>query len=373
MEALGQLTGGIAHDSNNLLTVILGNAEVLAEEITDPRLRDLAQQIEAAAERGSDLNQKLLAFGRRQSLKPTFINPDEVITNLAVLLKRAIGEHIELRTVVSGGQALALVDRTQLESAILNLAVNARDAMTGGGTLTIEAEEICNSQGEAEYIHITVKDTGTGMPPEVLERVWEPFFTTKEIGKGSGLGLAMVYGFVEQSGGHVSITSAVGEGTSVTILLPVAKQEARTDQPLPSGKAVLPSGSGTILVLEDDADVRRYATSTLLSLGYKVLEAPDGEAALELLRHEPRVDLLFSDIVLPRGMNGLELARKARALRPNLHVIFASGYPEDVFKTHGHPHEETILIAKPYKRAALAEAVRRTLDPLGKEAVARAS
>jgi CheY-like chemotaxis protein len=261
---------------------------------------------------------------------------------------------------------VAVADRTQLESALLNLSVNARDAMQDGGTLTIATSEVAAPSGEAEYVQIKVTDTGTGIPPEALEHVFEPFFTTKEVGKGTGLGLAMVYGFAQQSGGHVHIESKVGEGTSVTIVLPAAKDLRRSDRTSVSGPAPLPGGTETVLVVEDSAGVRRYATSTLLSLGYQVLEAPDGEAALEILRENDTVRLLFTDVVLPKGIDGVELARRAQAMRPGLKVLLTSGYSEDVFRRQGRPGADAPLIQKPYRRAALADAIRDVLG--GKEA-----
>jgi signal transduction histidine kinase/ActR/RegA family two-component response regulator len=360
MEAVGQLTGGIAHDFNNLLTIILGNAEALSEEANDPHLKALADLILAPAERGSDLNKKLLAFGRRQSLRPKPVSLDEVVGSLAPLLKRTLGEHIELVTSGSTGKAAALADRTELESSILNLAVNARDAMPDGGTLSIEVEEVESPSGGTEYVSLTVKDTGTGMTPEVLTHAFDPFFTTKEVGRGSGLGLAMVHGFVEQSGGHVTIRSEEGVGTCVTIVLPAAKGQEEVFQAAASNTSN-DRGRGSILVVEDEPDVRRYVTSTLLALSYRVTEAADGEAALALLRQSPGVDLLFTDVVLPKGINGLELARRAQAFNPALKVLLTSGYPEEAYRRHGRPSEDTPLLLKPYKRVQLARAIQRAL------------
>jgi PAS domain S-box-containing protein len=360
METVGQLTGGIAHDFNNLLTVILGNAEVLTEELAHPQLKDLAAQVLTAAERGAELNQKLLAFGRRQSLKPRPVRLDEVTEGVVPLLKRTLGEHIELVTRGSTMEATALVDRTQLESAILNLAVNARDAMPDGGTLTIEVEGVESPNGETEYVSLTVQDSGIGMPENVLEHAFEPFFTTKEVGKGSGLGLAMVHGFVEQSGGYVTIRSSLGAGTSVTIVLPAAKGHAAVDE-APAPRSYSERGRGGVLVVEDEPDVRRYATATLLGLGYYVTEAPDAETALKVLNNDPAIELLFTDVVLPKGINGLELARRAQVLRPQLKVLLTSGYPEEAYRRFGRPSEATALLPKPYKRAQLARAIQRAL------------
>jgi signal transduction histidine kinase len=302
MEAVGQLTGGIAHDFNNLLTVILGNAEILSDETEDSRVKELADLVLAAAERGSDLTRKLLAFGRRQSLRPKPVRLDEVVDGIAPLLRRTLGENIALVATGTTSAATALVDRTELESAILNLAVNARDAMPDGGTLTLEVERVECPQGETEYVSLTVQDTGTGMTPEVLKHAFESFFTMKEVGRGSGLGLAMVHGFVEQSGGHVTIRSQVGAGTSVTIVLPAA-HAAEVASEARAADAAERSGSGSILVVEDEPDVRRYATSTLLAFGYQVIEAPDAETALATLKQGGHIDLLFTDVVLPNAIN----------------------------------------------------------------------
>jgi PAS domain S-box-containing protein len=369
METVGQLTGGIAHDFNNLLTVVIGNTELLSDEAENPRVKELADMALAAAERGAELNQKLLAFGRRQSLRPKPVRLDEVVVGMAPLLRRTLGEHIDLRTAGSTLQATALVDRALLESAVLNLAVNARDAMPDGGTLMLEVEEVENSSGVVEFVSLTVKDTGTGMAPEVLERVFEPFFTTKEVGKGSGLGLAMVHGFVEQSGGHVTIKSKVGSGTSVTILLPAAAEVASTDERTASRTAA-PEGRAKVLVVEDEPDVRRYATTTLSALGYQVIEAADGVAALDALKQDAEIKLLFSDVVLPKGISGLELARRAQATRPALKVLLTSGYSEEACRRFGQTSEETSLLPKPYKRAELAGAIQRAL---GSEARADAA
>jgi CheY-like chemotaxis protein len=345
------------------MTVVLGNAEILQEQLTEGPLKELAQQVLAAAERGSDLNQKLLAFGRRQSLRPKAVRLDEVVHGIAPLLRRTLGEHIELETGGSISRAIALVDRTQLESAILNLAVNARDAMPEGGTLRLEIEEVASSGGNVEYVSLTVLDTGTGIPPDVLGHVFEPFFTTKQVGKGSGLGLAMVHGFVEQSGGHVTIQSEVGHGTAVTILLPAAPPTDLLLDP-PSSGVPVPSGRAKVLVVEDEADVRRYATSTLLALGYQVVEAADGVAALDVLKQDARVELLFSDVVLPNGISGLELVRRAQVFRPALRVLLTSGYPEEAYQRQGRPYDDTPLLPKPYNRVRLAQAVQAALKPL---------
>jgi signal transduction histidine kinase/ActR/RegA family two-component response regulator len=368
MEAVGQLTGGIAHDFNNLLTVILGNAEVLVEDQPDSAgTRELARMILEAAEQGADLTQKLLAFGRRQSLKTEHLKLGDAVSGMTPLLRRAIGEHIDLRTEFTGAGAYALTDKALLESAILNLVVNARDAMPQGGTLTIKTGERQAAKGERNLtlgtpvVYLTVSDTGTGMPPEVLARAFEPFFTTKEVGKGSGLGLSMVYGFAEQSGGHVHINSKVGQGTSITVVLPAAQTQASEAEPVDEQKPAA-RGRERVLVVEDEPHVLQYVSSQLRRLGYQVTAASTGAEAIMLLQHRSRFDIIFTDVVLPRGMSGIEVARQARSIDPNLKVLLTSGYPEEVFEQHGRPDEHTRLLRKPFKSKDLAAALRETLD-----------
>jgi PAS domain S-box-containing protein len=368
IQTVGQLTGGIAHDFNNLLAVILGNAEIIAENPADPALAyGLAQQIVQAAERGSDLTQKLLAFGRRQSLKPERLKLKQVVEGMEPLLHRTLGEHIELRTDLRDSALAALTDRTLLESAILNLAVNARDAMPQGGTLTIRTGQRAAGPGEGALpigqavVYVTVADTGTGMTPEVLARVFEPFFTTKDIGKGSGLGLSMVYGFAQQTGGHVSIESRLGVGSAVTIVLPaitMADVEAREGSGTPKRSA----HGERILVVEDEPSVLQFVTSQLVGLGYEVEAVSTGPDALELLMRDRNFDLLFTDVVMPKGISGIELAKRARQLKPALKVLLTSGYSEDAFEQHGRPEEGTLLLRKPYRRKELAETMLRVLS-----------
>jgi PAS domain S-box-containing protein len=365
MEAMGALTGGVAHDFNNLLTVILGNSEILAEDVEDPAQRSLARVIQNAAETGADLTQRLLAFARRQSLELEPVKVDEVLGGMIGLLRRTIGEHIELRTEFRGA-GTTLVDKSLLESALLNLVVNAKDAMPQEGTLTIATGEGVagprdgNLPASQPVVFITIADTGTGMPPEVIERVFEPFFTTKEIGKGTGLGLSMVYGFAQQSGGHVRIDSKPGQGTVVTILLrAVAAAPART------GSAPVPEpvrrGQGRVLLVEDAPSVRVFIRTQLQGLGYEVTDVGDGPSALQLLRMGAPFDLLLTDVVLPKGMSGVEIAREAQALIPSLKVLRTSGYSEEVFQTHGRPKGDTPLLRKPFRRRELSEAVRQAL------------
>jgi len=335
MEAIGQLTGGVAHDFNNLLTVILGNLQLLGECVADDEnARKLVDSALRAGFRGADLTQRLLAFSRKQPLasKPTDIN--KCVTGAAELIRRTLGENIEIETVLSGGLWRAMIDENQLETALLNLAINSRDAMPDAGKLTIETmnshldQEYAKHKTEVtpgQYVMITVSDTGSGMSPEVLKRVFEPFFTTKEVGKGTGLGLSMIYGFVKQSGGHVAIYSEPGEGTSVKLYLPRATSTGAHVTAPPQEKA-MPAGSETILVVEDDPDVRAYVASALGVLGYTILKAEDGPSALALMKENPDVDLLFTDVVLPGGMNGRELADEIEKLNSDIKVLFTSGY-----------------------------------------------
>jgi signal transduction histidine kinase/ActR/RegA family two-component response regulator len=368
MEAVGQLTGGIAHDFNNLLTVMLGNAELIVEGQTNSAtVRDLAQMIMEAAQQGADLTQKLLAFGRRQSLKSEPVKLGDAVSGVTPLLRRALGEHIDLRTEFSGSNACALTDKALLESAILNLVVNARDAMPGGGSIAIKTGERQAEAGErnlepgTRVVYLTVSDTGTGMPPEVIARAFEPFFTTKEVGKGSGLGLSMVYGFAEQSGGYVSIASKEGEGTSITIVLPATQAPALADEPDRDMQSAV-RGEERVLVVEDEPHVLQFVSSLLRRLGYRVTAASTGAEAIMLLQQRSSFDLVFTDVVLPRGMSGIEVARQARVIDPHIRVLLTSGYAEEVFEQHGRPDEHTRLLSKPYKSRELARAVREALD-----------
>ncbi|HEU0070309.1 MAG TPA: PAS domain S-box protein [Alphaproteobacteria bacterium] len=372
MEAVGQLSGGIAHDFNNLLTVILGNAEVLAESLkARPDLEALINSIMLAAERGGELTQRLLAFSRRQTLQPTNIDCSRLVQRMQQLLRRTLRENIAIRIEVEEGLWAAFADPGQLESAILNLSLNAQDAMPSGGSLTIATQNIRLDDGyqalnpevpPGRYILIAVTDTGTGMPPEVKARVFEPFFTTKEVGKGSGLGLSMVYGFVKQSNGHVSIYSEPGLGTTIRLYLPAPSGAEKGDELPPESGATSLAGSETILVVEDDPFVRAYAVSSLRALGYTVVMAADGREALEQLATSAALDLLFTDVVMPNGINGWELAHEARNLRPALKVLLTSGYALETLEAHGHLHPGLAVLNKPYRRTLLAKRIREVLD-----------
>jgi PAS domain S-box-containing protein len=376
LEALGQLTGGVAHDFNNLLTVILGNAEFLADELEgNTDLRGLALSIQHAAERGAGLNNRLLAFARRQALEPKVTEVNMLIGGMDPLLRRTLGEHIEIETVRGGGLWRALVDPAQLEAALLNLCINARDAMPQGGRLTIETANTHLDRAYAahhdevvagQYVMIAVTDTGSGMTPEVIARAFEPFFTTKDVGKGSGLGLSMVYGFAKQSGGHIKIYSELGQGTVVKLYLPRTLQPQH-EVPTPS-IAHARGGTECILLVEDDDLVRDHVSDQLRTFGYRVVAVANGPEALEALRQIADFDLLFTDVVMPRGLNGRQLAAQARLLRPSLPVLFTSGYTENAIIHHGRLDPGVHLLPKPYRREELGQKVREVLDEARTEA-----
>jgi PAS domain S-box-containing protein len=372
MEAVGQLTGGVAHDFNNLLTVVLGSLQILASELRDhPTAPELIEAATKAARRGAELNRTLLAFSRRQRLAPAAVAVKDLIEGMAGMLDRTLGEHIQVMVHSRANLPAAMADPAQLETALLNLAVNARDAMGDGGTLTIETastyldEHYASLEADVRpgpYVLIAVSDTGTGMTPEVRRRAFEPFFTTKETGKGSGLGLAMVYGFVKQSGGHLKIYSEAGHGTTVKIYLPTCDG---TIESVASALATMqpnPTGNETILVVEDEEDVRALVCRLLAGLGYHVLKAGDGKTALELLQREPAIALLFTDVVLPGGMNGPELARNAHQLAPNIKVLYTSGYTGNAIQQLDALGSDVSLLSKPYRIEELARKVRNALD-----------
>jgi PAS domain S-box-containing protein len=369
MEAIGQLTGGLAHDFNNLLTVITGNLEMLEASLEKPAQRELLQEAQDAALDGAKLTGQLLAFGRRQPLNPQLADIGQIVADFADLLRRTLGEAIELRTIVTGSPHLAVVDASQLQNALLNLVINARDAMERGGRLTIE---ISQARLDADYAQmypevrtgryglIAVTDTGAGMSEEVRQRAFEPFFTTKAMGAGTGLGLSMVYGFVKQSGGH-QLYSEPERGTSVRIFLPSADTtaQAKESSAQEAHAAALPRGSQTILVVEDDARVRRVTVARLRSLGYQVIEADNGKAALAALAGHPELALIFTDVVMPGGMNGDELAEAALVQRPDVKILFTSGYAEPAIATQGMG--AGAWLKKPYTAAELAHKIQEVL------------
>jgi PAS domain S-box-containing protein len=370
MEAVGQLTGGIAHDFNNLLTVIIGNLELASgHRSTDPFLASCAQQALEAAERGASLTHRLLAFSRQQPLQPVRTDLREVIRGMSDLLRRTLGEDIEIEFRLADDLWPELADKVQVESALLNLAINSRDAMPEGGKLTIEAANVKLDAEYAErnagveqgdYVMLAVTDTGSGMPPEVVERAFDPFFTTKEMGKGTGLGLSMIYGFARQSGGHLKIYSETGHGTTVRLYLPRAAKV----QPAAAKPSVPPQehrGNETILAVEDEEAVLKLAVRNLRSMGYVVIEAADAAQAIELLGGDQPIDLLFTDVVLPGGMTGRQLADEARALRPDIRVLFTSGYTQNSIVHQGKLDPGVHLLSKPYRRDVLGRKIREVL------------
>ncbi len=374
MEAVGQLTGGIAHDFNNMLAAVIGNLQILGDHLMDnakaKRPLDIAFR---AASRAADLTHRLLAFSRQQHLEPEFIELPGMLGGMDGLLRSSLTEAIELVVRVADDLPPIWADPAQLENAILNLAINARDAMPDGGRLVIDAANIEIDGRSAtrlpgvkpnSYVALSVTDTGVGIPPHIQKRVFEPFFTTKEVGQGTGLGLSTIYGLMKQLGGHLSLYSEEGQGTCVTLYLPITDTSDTTGTVVPAispDRTAYPGGAETILVVEDDSDVRETAMALLEDLGYRVLAAADGPAALELLQAHDTVDLLFTDIVMPKGMSGLDLAREAASRNPDIKVLCTSGYSEKLER--GAPPDQRIdWIGKPYLQEALAEKVRQVLD-----------
>ncbi|WP_342394740.1 PAS domain S-box protein [Sinorhizobium garamanticum] len=371
LEAVGRLTGGIAHDFNNLLTVILGNAEVLAERLSeDKSLRHLAEMTSAAAQRGADLVHRLLAFARRQALEPQVVDLNSLLKDMDGLLRRALSAEIEIEFIQSADLWNALVDPSGLETAILNLCLNARDAMPRGGRLTIETGNLSLNQNYADcgaeiapgqYVVVTISDTGIGMQPQILARAFEPFFTTKETGKGSGLGLSMVFGFAKQSNGHVKIYSEPGRGTTVKIYLPRAVRGEEETRSSPE-KAVVPQGTEKILLVEDNGLVLSYVAAQLENFGYRIIAAGNGQEASDILREVSDIDLLFTDVIMPGGLNGGQLAEEARRIRPEIPILFTSGYTEDFITHQGGLDPGLHFLKKPYRPRELAAKIRLILD-----------
>lgn len=370
LEAIGHLTGGIAHDFNNLLTVIIGNASLLNEQNELPaHLRECTEMIVSAANRGAELTQRMLAFARRQALEPRVIKLNNLISGMEILMRRTLGDHIKIVLQCDPLAGQVLIDPVQMESALLNLALNARDAMPGGGRLTFitsklhltaDASTPYQTLKAGSYIVLEVRDTGTGIAPENLEKVFEPFFTTKPRGKGTGLGLSMVFGFIKQSGGHVDIHSELHRGTCVRILLPestsATTETCTTDRALPTT-----GGSETILVVEDDPLIRQYATNCLVSIGYNIISVEQSNQALSILDSAAAIDLLFTDVVMP-GMNGRQLAEYAQKERPTLKVLYTSGYTENAIVHEGRLDGGLHLLNKPYRPQELAQKIRAVLD-----------
>jgi PAS domain S-box-containing protein len=369
MEALGQLTGGVAHDFNNLLQVISSNLQLAAKDVAGhPRAEVRIQNALAGVWRGARLAQQLLAFGRRQALEPKVINVGRFIRGMDDMLRRTIGAEIEFETAISGGLWNTLVDPNQVENAVLNLAINARDAMPDGGKLTVEVGNAflddryaAGRQGvrPGQYVMLAVSDTGSGMPPEIVERVFEPFFSTKSEGKGSGLGLSMVYGLVKQSGGHVEIYSEVGNGTTVKLYFPRALESE--DVVIDISSMPLQGGTETILVVEDNEEVREGTVALLSDLGYRVLKARDGANAMGVIESGLPIDLLFTDVVMPGPLRSSDLARTAKERLPDLAVLFTSGYTENAIVHGGRLDPGVELLGKPYSRDQLARKIRHVL------------
>ena len=386
LKSVGQLTGGIAHDFNNLLTIILGNLDTLRRRLLIPspdqsgeeRAATLLKPVDYAlqgARSAAQLTQRLLAFARQQPLEPVKLDVNELVSGLTELLRRTLGERITLESVLAGGLWPSFADANQVEAALINLCVNARDAMPDGGKLTIETSNAYLDEAYADqfddvrpgqYVLLSVTDTGTGIAPEVLQRIFEPFFTTKPAGKGSGLGLAMVYGFVKQSGGHIRIYSELGEGTTVKIYLPRLTQVEETKAApaaKPAVESPLPHAAPqeALLVVEDNRQVREYAKTCLEELGYTIFEAGDTAGALRILESGERIDLLFTDVVLP-DESGRELSRHAVKLRPDLPILFTTGYTRNAIVHHGRLDADVKLLGKPYTQQDLARKIRELLD-----------
>jgi signal transduction histidine kinase/CheY-like chemotaxis protein len=386
LESVGQLTGGIAHDFNNHLTIILGNLDTLRRRLLilspdqsgEERAATLLKLVDYAlqgARSAAQLTQRLLAFARQQPLEPVKLDVNEHVSGLTELLRRTLGERITLESVLAGGLWPSFADANQVEAALINLCVNARDAMPDGGKLTIETSNAYLDEAYADqfddvrpgqYVLLSVTDTGTGIAPEVLQRIFEPFFTTKPAGKGSGLGLAMVYGFVKQSGGHIRIYSELGEGTAVKIYLPRLTQVEETKAApaaKPAVESPLPHATPqeALLVVEDNRQVREYAKTCLEELGYTVFEAGDTAGALRILESGERIDLLFTDVVLP-DESGRELSRYAEKLRPDLPILFTTGYTRNAIVHHGRLDADVKLLGKPYTQQDLARKIRELLD-----------
>jgi PAS domain S-box-containing protein len=372
MEAIGQLTGGIAHDFNNLLAIIQGNIELVQERVKgEPKLAEMIDYALRASERGASLTKRLLAYSRQQPLAPKPVDIAVLIAGMTDLLRRALGETIEVRTHMAPALWPSRIDPNELEHAMLNLAVNARDAMPSGGSLSIEAENTHLDAAYAEnnlevkpgaYVMIAITDTGAGMSKDVIDHVFEPFFTTKPVGQGSGLGLSMVYGFVKQSGGHIKLYSEPGHGTTIKLYLPRVAEHREAEPAVQEAPIAADPKSEVVLVVEDDPDVRKLVLGMVESLGYHTVSAIDGPSALEALERIGKIDLLFTDVVLPRGMNGAVLAKTAQERQAGLRVLYMSGYTRNAILHNGALDEGVQLITKPFRKADLALKLREVLS-----------
>ncbi|MGJ5034226.1 PAS domain S-box protein [Bradyrhizobium sp. HKCCYLRH3059] len=370
MEAVGQLTGGVAHDFNNILTVITGSIGILADAVSDrPELASVAKLIDDSADRGAQLTRQLLAFARKQPLQPTDLDVNALLNETAALLQPTLGAQIEIERILDADPCTALADPNQLATAVINLALNARDAMPQGGKLTLETANVTLDRDYADvhsevivgdYVMIAVSDTGCGIPPAYLEKVFDPFFSTKGTGKGTGLGLSMVFGFVKQSGGHIKIYSEVGHGTSIKLYLPRSASTPAASAGLQAPDAR--GGNETILIVEDDPLVRQHVIAQVGSLGYTTLAAANAAEALDVLERHPEIDLLFTDVIMPGAMNGRQLADAARVRRPALRTLFTSGYTENAIVHHGRLDAGVLLLPKPYRKPELARMIRIALE-----------
>lgn len=368
LDAIGKLTGGVAHDFNNMLTVITGTTETLVAELArQPELQSVARLIDDAAERCAELIKHLLAFARKQTLQPRNVDINHAVLDIEKLLRPTLGEQIEIETILERGNTTSHIDPSQLANSVLNMAINARDAMPDGGKLLLETRNVVLDEAYAEanadmrpgpYVMLAVSDTGTGMPADIRDKVFEPFFTTKEVGKGSGLGLSMVYGFVKQSGGHIKIYSEPGHGTTIRLYLPPAA--AGADAMLPAA-APIAGGSETILVVEDDPLVRNFVVAQLHGLGYRTIAAADSRTAMALVENGEPFDLLFTDVILSGGMTGRQLAEAVAKHRPGLKVLYTSGYTDNSIVHHGRLDHGVLLLTKPYRKAQLAQMIRQAL------------
>jgi signal transduction histidine kinase/ActR/RegA family two-component response regulator len=374
MEALGQLTGGVAHDFNNMLAIIVGNLDMLIRRLSgQEKLLSLAENALSGANRAAALTKGLLAFSRQQPLDPKPTDVNKCVADMSELLRRALGEHIAVETVLAGGLWRAFVDPPQLESAILNLAVNARDAMSeaklGGGRLTIETSNAFLDKAYADaheeveagqFVLVAITDTGGGMTPDVMERAFDPFFTTKRLGEGTGLGLSQVHGFLKQSRGHIKLYSELGVGTTVKLYLPRDTQAVVFEEPVAPRQIVANGGAFTVLIAEDDPGVRSFTVSAARELGYKVIEADGAAVALERLGQRPEISILLTDVIMP-GSNGRQLADAALALRPDLKVIYMTGYTRNAIVHNGTLDAGTRLLTKPFTLEQLDRELRDAL------------
>jgi signal transduction histidine kinase len=370
MEAIGQLTGGIAHDFNNLLTIVVGNLDALIPRLRQVEERNLAEEALGGALRGAELTRQLLMFARRQDLAPAPTDVARLLEETGTMLRRTLGDAISLTVKVPSDLWWCQADAGQLENALLNIAINARDAMPEGGPLTIEASAIHidaalpDGRGEiapGDYVKISITDSGCGIPADIRDRVFEPFFTTKGVGQGTGLGLAMVYGFAKQSDGHLSLYSEVGVGTTVNLYLPRSLAEAAV-RPRADGFPVARVGHETILVVDDHDAVRQVSSATLKGLGYQVIEARDAGEAIDILHRHKSIDLVFSDIAMPGGLSGFDLAKHVVHNHPKTKIVLVSGFAENASRERGNVPAHIKLLSKPFRRQELADCIRDTLD-----------